>query len=183
MSGYTLTYRQGSPDAAALRPGVDPATPDDMFDAEGEACDRLTLRNLPPMNDLGAEMDGGLLVIDGDAGDHVGRSMRRGVILVRGRAGACPGFRMGAGTIVIERGPYDHPGLEMRRGTIICLDALQPLQSNGALTEEGEFELSAVSTLALILRNIGGDITHERWRLFSGDRFELNKGEIWQPVS
>ncbi len=204
MSGFTLTYKDSSgvlpANSDKLLPGLDPALFVEQFDIEGSCGSRLTLRNLPRLARLGANMTEGELVIEGDAGcdlgahmkggiirvtgscgDRAGVQMRRGMIVVGNSAGACPGFRMVAGTIIIGRGPYEHPGLEMRRGTIVCLDSKKPIDTNAAFTLAGEYELAAMPVLSLIAQASGIDMPHDRWRLLTGDRFELNKGEIWQP--
>jgi formylmethanofuran dehydrogenase subunit C len=205
MSGLTLTYKD-SPDSLPvnvdrLLPGLDPDLFTEQFIIECSPENRLTLRNLPVVDGLGAHMSDGELVIEGDVGcelgaqmrggiirvmgncgDRAGMRMRRGMITIAGSAGATPGFRMTAGTIVIGRGPYDHPGLEMRRGTIICLDGECGVGENGAFALAGEYELAAMPALSLIARSGGFDVKHNRWRLLTGDRFELNKGEVWQPA-
>lgn len=202
MSGLTLTYKSESASLPIpvdkLLPGVDASSLADLFDIDGQSGEKLTLRNCPPLDrlgtgmtegelivegdvgrELGAHMRGGVIHVTGDAGDHVGLRMRRGTIIVDGCAGAAPGFRMVAGTMVIGRGPYDHPGLEMRRGTIVCLDTKHQVSENAAFACAGEYEQAAMP----VLRLIAGRVRHPHWRLLTGDRFELNKGEVWQPVN
>jgi formylmethanofuran dehydrogenase subunit C len=141
--------------------------------------------------DVGSDrgMTGGTIRVRGSAGDYAGLRMRRGMIVVYERAGKSPGYRMLAGTLVICRGPLDNPGLEMRRGTIVCFDPLSPPPPESAFSDEGLFEVRAAPFLALLQHNIvftgmGAAPFDERgFRLFSGDRFELNKGEVWQWVS
>ena len=64
-------------------------------------------------------MTGGIIVIDGHAGDRAGDRMRRGTIFIRGKCGAFAGSRMVGGTIWSELGFGADPGLLLRRGTII----------------------------------------------------------------
>ena len=64
-------------------------------------------------------MTGGLIVIEGDAGDRAGDRMRRGTIFMRGKCGAFAGSRMVGGTIWSELGFGTDPGLLLRRGTLI----------------------------------------------------------------
>ena len=64
-------------------------------------------------------MTGGLIVIDGHAGDRVGDRMRRGTIFIRGKCGNFAGSRMVGGTIWTELGFGADPGLLLRRGTLI----------------------------------------------------------------
>ena len=64
-------------------------------------------------------MTGGLIVIEGHAGDRAGDRMRRGTIFIRGKCGAFAGSRMVGGTIWTELGFGADPGLLLRRGTLI----------------------------------------------------------------
>ena len=64
-------------------------------------------------------MTGGLIVIDGHAGDRAGDRMRRGTIFIRGKCGNFAGSRMVGGTIWTELGFGTDPGLLLRRGTLI----------------------------------------------------------------
>lgn len=50
----------------------------------------------------GAELDGGELTIEGEAGDYVGEGMRSGSITVHGNAGAFVGAGMAAGRIEVS---------------------------------------------------------------------------------
>lgn len=136
-------------------------------------------------------MTGGDIVIHGNVGDFAGMRMRRGCIAVAGTCGKSPGFRMIAGTIIVGTGAMDHPGLEMRRGTIVSLDAGADIATSGRFAEDGVFDTSAVVVLRLLLRRmvrLGLPVDRaklelgRRYRLYSGDRMELNKGEIWQPT-
>lgn len=137
-------------------------------------------------------MTGGDIVIHGNAGDFTGMRMRRGCIAIAGTCGKSPGFRMIAGTIIVGAGALDHPGLEMRRGTIISLEAGAEIATSGRFAEDGVFDTSAVVVLRLLLRRmarLGLPVDRaklelgRRYRLYSGDRMELNKGEIWQPTA
>ena len=90
-----------------------------------------------------------------------------------------------AGTMVIGHGPVDHPGLEMQRGTILCLDRRTRMTGGVAFIEEGRFE--QLQTVRLILHRLGAlGVAFDRaamtgrFALYSGDRFELNKGELLQ---
>ena len=147
MSGYTLTYRTtrtpalfdgaalrpdtlGSLDrdavaAVALRLGRRELRLDEVFDIDGEAGERLTLRNAPPLDRLGAGMRGGELFVEGDAGDDLGASMTGGLLHVRGGAGDRVGGPdrgaakgMTGGEILIDGNAGDYVGLRLRRGLI-----------------------------------------------------------------
>ena len=147
MEGYTLTYRTDvTPallDGAALRPdrlaGLSrvelASTPlpvgrthrrlDELFEIDGDAGRRLTLRAAPPLLRLGAKMAGGELIVEGDAGDDLGASMTGGLIRVKGDCGHRAGGPdadddrgMRGGEIVIEGDAGDFTGFRMRRGLI-----------------------------------------------------------------
>ncbi len=135
-------------------------------------------------------MTGGRIIIQGKAGDHVGLRMRRGTIAIAGEVGLSPGYRMLAGTIALESGPFDHPGLEMRRGTLLLLDPDAAALKTPNFREEGVFDTVSFPIIRLML----GDMKlpqilarrgrlPQRMRLFTGDHFELGKGEIWQWVN
>lgn len=135
-------------------------------------------------------MTGGEIAITGDAGHHVGHLMRRGLISVGGKCGHSPGYRMLAGTIVIARGPLDHPGLEMQRGTIICLEQDNEPTAGAIgkhLSKAGVMSLGAMPAVGIVVRRVAQIMNKEfqsdenqRVRLWHGDRFELNKGEVMQ---
>ena len=212
----------------------------ELFDVEAVPASSLTLRALPPLNCLGAQMASGELVIEGDAGDMLGASMtgglirvtgsagdtvggpdftstrgmtggeiliqggagdfvglkmRRGLIAVAGATGKSPGYHMLAGTIVLGQGPFDYPGLEMRRGTILILDSQAQLALGESFTQGGVVDASAIPAVSIVRKRLdrlglaingnteGGEVsatTAGRYRIFCGDRFELNKGEILQ---
>jgi formylmethanofuran dehydrogenase subunit C len=132
-------------------------------------------------------MTGGEIVIAGDAGNYAGLRMRRGLIAVAGACGASPCYRMIAGTVVIGRGPADHPGLEMRRGTIVCLDGCEPVPDPVTWGLDAQVPVGSLTVLRMILvrlKELGlptrVDMDRGTVRLYSGDRLELGKGELWQ---
>ncbi len=165
-NGYTLTYRSTSGiapvDGSPLRPdtlgrldradlaavtlpvGRERVPLGELFNIEGEPGDTLTLRDPPPLDHLGAQMESGELIIHGDAGDDLGASMsggrivvhghcgeriggpsptgRRGMtggeIIIFGDAGACAGYRMRRGLISIAGRAGKLPGYRMIAGTL-----------------------------------------------------------------
>src|SRR5690606_3639003 len=66
-------------------------------------------------------MTGGIILVEGNAGNEIGHTMRRGTIAVRGDCGDAPGFNMLAGTILVFGECGIRPGAGMRRGTIALL--------------------------------------------------------------
>ena len=134
-------------------------------------------------------MTGGEILIAGNAGDYAGFLMRRGLIAIAGRTGKSPGYRMLAGTIVLGSPCAEHPGLEMQRGTIIGCDKVQVPASFSA---GGDIAASAMPAMLMVLRRLrslgwrceagpfakSSDVASGAWRLWSGDRLTLNKGEV-----
>ncbi|MBX6363787.1 MAG: formylmethanofuran dehydrogenase subunit C [Gemmatimonadetes bacterium] len=117
----------------------------DFFDVRGGHADDVRVKGeLSRVKHLGAEMAGGRLVIEGDAGPHAGAGMaggtlriegdaaawagaemRGGVLEVRGRVrayagGAYAGSRWGmaGGLLLVHGDAGDFLGVRMRRGTI-----------------------------------------------------------------
>ena len=118
----------------------------DMFKVSGTAGDRVTIEASSGRLDfVGAELDKGTVVVEGDVGACAGRGMKGGrleikgdtgpwlaaalgggLVSVKGSAGAFVGgqragdrFGMTGGIIVIEGHAGDRVGERMRRGTII----------------------------------------------------------------
>lgn len=104
---------------------------DELFDFEGDSDgniqggNELVLRQLPKLDRLGAGMESGTLIIEGDAGDELGASMSGGLIVVKGNVGdrtGGPDFGasrgMTGGEIMIAGNAGNHVGHLMRRGSI-----------------------------------------------------------------
>ena len=68
-------------------------------------------------------MDGGLVVVEGRAGDRTGDRMRRGMIVVSGDVGDYCGARMLAGTIIVRGRVGFGVGAGMQRGTLLLTRA------------------------------------------------------------
>jgi formylmethanofuran dehydrogenase subunit C len=86
-----------------------------VLEGDCSRCDRI-----------GWQMDGGTLVVDGDAGDYVGAGLRSGEIVVRGHARDLAACEMAGGVLTIEGNAGDFaastlPGSMdgMRGGTLI----------------------------------------------------------------
>lgn len=132
-------------------------------------------------------MNGGTIVVHGNAADYPGLRMRRGFIAIDGHAGKSPGYRMLAGTIVIAKGQLDNPGIEMQRGTIVSLSPQSDEQSQERFATDSVFETQSLSIIGLLLtqlKSLGLEVSDSmrqgKWRLLSGDRLEIGKGELWQ---
>lgn len=119
----------------------------DFFAVSGQSGDTVTIQGGSEHLDfVGAGLDRGTLILDGDAGAYAGRKMTGGELHIRGRAGAwlgsglsgglitvkgsagdqvgsmCPGdkFGMTGGIVHVEGSIGDRVGEKMRRGTIIA---------------------------------------------------------------
>jgi formylmethanofuran dehydrogenase subunit C len=75
---------------------------------------------------IGEGMDGGTLVVEGDAGLYAGRAMKSGLLHIKGNAGdffasAHPGTRhgMSGGIARAEKGAGDRAGEFLRRGLVL----------------------------------------------------------------
>lgn len=82
---------------------------------------------------LGQAMRGGTLVVNGNSGDAVGApgvgeriGMRGGLILIKGNAGERLGERQRRGVILVEGAVGRHCGRRMIAGTIAVLGEVQP---------------------------------------------------------
>ena len=119
----------------------------DFFAVSGQSGDTVTIQGGSEHLDfVGAGLDRGTLILDGDAGAYAGRKMTGGELHIRGRAGVwlgsglsgglitvkgsagdqvgsmCPGdkFGMTGGIVHVEGSIGDRVGEKMRRGTIIA---------------------------------------------------------------
>ena len=124
-------------------------------------------------------MTGGLIVIDGQAGDRAGDRMRRGTIFIRGKCGNFAGSRMVGGTIWTELGFGADPGLLLRRGTLIGPSVEQMLST---FADTGKQELVILRVLSRYMRErlgvqaprpLSGVV-----RKYAGDLATIGKGEI-----
>ncbi len=118
----------------------------DLFEVTGDDCSRVLIRDACTLLDhLGAEMTGGELRVEGNAGDYLGRDLAGGTIRLQGDCGAFTasamrggllqvsgdaghflgapraGGRIGisGGTIVVSGSVGDRAGDRMRRGMLL----------------------------------------------------------------
>ena len=125
-------------------------------------------------------LQGGTVLVGGDAGDRVGDRMHRGMLLIEGDCGDYCGSRMGAGTIAVLGGVGASPGFAMRRGTLILHGApsLPPTFSDAGVHTLGFLRLMVRAWRDLPSRfaSIAGDMV--RVRRFVGDAGNGGRGEI-----
>ena len=70
-------------------------------------------------------MTGGEILIDGNAGNEIGHTMRRGLIAIKGDAGDGVGFNMIAGTILVLVRPGFATARECDVGPSVCWEEIQ----------------------------------------------------------
>ncbi len=142
MTGLVLTLRDGLPqgrlDCAGVLPRRDLAAAtvvlhsrrmpiQEAFTMDGAPGDRLVLRGTDGRSDgIGEGLDGGTMIVEGDAGFYAGRGMKAGTLHVRGNAGdffasAHPGTRRGmsGGVARVDGNVGDRAGEFIRRGIVV----------------------------------------------------------------
>ena len=127
-------------------------------------------------------MTGGEILVDGNAGNEIGHSMRRGLIAVAGTIGDLSGVNLIAGTIVVGGEPGIRHGAGMKRGTIVFLD---PATSPDVLPTFRAAGGCRPTFLRLYLKHLAGrgwpvpeGSLEAAYRRYNGDFLELGKGEL-----
>ena len=133
-------------------------------------------------------MQGGVIHITGDVGNHLGDKMRRGMIIVQGHSEDYAGSRLLGGTILVTGRNGENIGRNMQYGSMILLgereQALERHASNFANC--GRNHVTFLDTLATYVKTIdesaGKALAKRRlFRRYVGDRAVAGKGEIWIP--
>jgi len=98
-------------------------TLDDLFKIKqktGSSSKEVTIRicgDISKVRKIGAKMSMGNIIVEGDAGMHLGEEMNGGVITVTGNADSWTGSRMKNGTIEIKGNAGDYIGASYRGST------------------------------------------------------------------
>jgi len=98
-------------------------TLEDLFKIKNEtvsSSEELTIRvrgDVSKVRRIGAKMSMGNIIVEGDAGMHLGEEMKGGVITVTGNADSWTGARMKNGTIEIKGDAGDYIGASYRGST------------------------------------------------------------------
>ncbi|MBK7663499.1 MAG: formylmethanofuran dehydrogenase subunit C [Sterolibacteriaceae bacterium] len=125
---------------------------------------------------------GGEIIVHGSAGNEIGSSMRRGLIAVGGDAGDFTGVNMLAGTVVVLGRLGWRTGAGMKRGSIISTNPAEMLPTFSFACAYRPVALRLVLTH---LRGLGLPVSDEqiagRYRRWSGDAVEMNRGEVLLP--
>ena len=126
-------------------------------------------------------INGGEIFIHGNAKNEIGNSMRRGFIAIGGNAGDFTGVNMLAGTIVVVGEMGIRAGAGMKRGTIVSFEDAPMLPS---------FEYSCtyhpIFLRFYLIRlqengfenKIQDKHLNGKYKRYSGDGIELNRGEV-----
>ncbi|MGD9131508.1 MAG: formylmethanofuran dehydrogenase subunit C, partial [Candidatus Bathyarchaeota archaeon] len=94
----------------------------DLFDikVDSSSSEELTIKiegNVGTVRNIGFRMSMGQVIVDGDAGMHVGEGMNDGSIVVSGNAGSWVGSQMKGGTIEIKGNAGNYIGAAYRGST------------------------------------------------------------------
>ncbi|MCZ6565164.1 MAG: formylmethanofuran dehydrogenase subunit C [Gammaproteobacteria bacterium] len=128
-----------------------------------------------------AGISGGEIFIYGNAKNEIGNSMRRGFIAIGGNAGDFTGVNMLAGTIIVAGEMGIRTGAGMKRGTIASLQSAPMLPT---------FEYSCTYHPLFLRfylirlqengfrRIIQDKHLNGKYKRYSGDGIELNRGEV-----
>ncbi len=127
---------------------------------------------------LGANMHGGHIICNGNAGNRVGDQMRRGLILIDGNAGDYCGSRMIAGNIGIFGKAGNYTGFAMKRGTILLTE--NP-KLHATIQDCGTHNLPFLALLFQNFKTLSTKFNHiknQRVQRFAGDLACDGNGEI-----
>jgi formylmethanofuran dehydrogenase subunit C len=125
-------------------------------------------------------MTGGTIVASGDAGEQVGRGMRRGLVAIAGSVGQFAALEMLAGTIIVLGDCGRRAGVGMRRGTLAVLGSLAPLLPS--FRSAGRCDPQFMRLYLVHLRRLGFPVGPEMfeaaYQLYHGDMLAIGRGEI-----
>ncbi len=122
--------------------------------------------------------------MDGKAGHHVGRRMRRGTIAVRGSCGDGVMMDAIAGTVVIFGNSAHRPGAGMRRGSLFLLGQEEP-QILPTFKRGRDIQPLFSRLILRELVHAGFPINdaymRQIYRVYHGDLLSLGLGEVLVP--
>ncbi|MCI0401169.1 MAG: formylmethanofuran dehydrogenase subunit C [Gammaproteobacteria bacterium] len=123
-------------------------------------------------------MRDGEIIVHGNAGNEVGNGMRNGLIAIGGDCGDFTGVNMLAGTIIVLGELGWRSGAGMKRGTIVSMHDVELLPTfSYACTYQPTFLRLYLLHLQELGLSIDDAYISGRYRRFSGDAVELNRGE------
>ena len=127
---------------------------------------------------LGAQMQGGTIICNGNVGDRVGDQMRRGLILIDGDAGDYLASRMLAGTIGVHGEVGKYVGFGMKRGTILLKNKAD---LHATIQDCGTHDLPFLALLFQSFKTLPSKfntLKNQRAQRFAGDLACNGNGEI-----
>ena len=126
-------------------------------------------------------MNRGLIIVEGNAGNEVGATMRRGLIVVLGDVGDFCGAFTIAGSIIVFGRLGARPGAGIKRGTIVTLQS-DPPELLPTFRYDCVYQPGFLRLVFQNLRAHGVTVKDEHlagyYRRYSGDLNALGKGEI-----
>lgn len=159
-------------DADAMRrivvaKGARPMTVGDVFLVGGTPGERIEIESNTYVDGVGAGMNGGMMSVEGDAGEDVARGMRKGRLEIRGKAGSHVASGMTGGLVIISGDAGDllgaaHPGerFGMAGGTVVV--GGDTGQRTGDRMRRGTIVIRGMAGPAAGSRMMGGTIWTER---------------------
>ena len=129
-------------------------------------------------------LQGGTVIISGNAGDRVGDHMRRGMIMIEGNAGDYCGARMTAGTIAVMGETGRNIGYGMRRGTLLLWQQPKvPATFGDCGTHTFSFLPMLFDAMSKFDSKFSDSSKHfNRVHRYGGDIAEMGRGEILVQV-
>ena len=129
-------------------------------------------------------MRGGVILVDGKAGNEIGANMRRGLIAIAGSTGDFPGVGLIAGSVFLFGEPGLRLGAGMKRGTIALIGSAPPLLPTFRFdcVYRPIFMQLYLSQLHAWGFEAAKKTSAGSYRRYSGDLVGLGKGEVlvWQ---
>ena len=122
---------------------------------------------------------GGEIIVHGHAGNEIGSGMRRGLIAIGGDSGDFTGVNMLAGTVVVLGRLGWRTGAGMKRGSIV---SCHPAELLPTFSYACTYRPVTLRLVLGYLRGRGLAVTDQqfagRYRRWSGDAVEMNRGEV-----
>ena len=152
-----------------------------ILDIDGNAGDRAGAAPLGYKRG----MTGGEMIVRGSAGAEAGALMRRGLLVIGRTAGALTGRGMIAGTVVVLGAAGTDTGLWSKRGSVVVLGKIIPPETYAYACAYQPIYLHLMLTRLRKTYRLPIQRKHFTglYQRYSGDLAELGKGEIlaWKP--
>jgi len=127
---------------------------------------------------------GGEIFVHGNVGNEAGNTMKNGLIVIGGNCGDFAGVNMKAGTIIVLGHLGQRCGAGMRRGSIVSMNEAELPPT---FTYACDYNPSFLRVYLRRLREEGFKIDETqitgRYKRWSGDSIEMNRGEVLMLAS